>query len=67
MSQRIIGTKIKISIKNKYQKNVASSYSYKLMCVDNKFNKPFKSYLGGDAVYNFINSMVKKVNIQGVI
>ena len=37
------------------------------MCVDNKFSKPFKSYLGGDAVYNFINSMVKKVNIQGVI
>ena len=26
----------------------------------NKFSKPFKSYLGEDAVYNFINSMVEE-------
>ena len=44
---------------NKYQKDVACSYGYKLVCVDDKFSKPFKSYLGGHAVYNFINSMVK--------
>ena len=31
---------------NKYQKHIASSYAYKLICVDDKFSKPFKSYLG---------------------
>ena len=30
----------------KYQKHVAGSYGYKLVCVDNKFCKPFKSHLG---------------------
>ena len=39
---------------NKYQKHVACSYGYKLVCVDNKFSKPFKSYLDEDAVYNFL-------------
>ena len=44
---------------NKYQKQVACSYGYKLLCVDDKFNKSFKSYLGKDAVYNFVISMIK--------
>ena len=35
---------------NKYQKHVARSYGYKLGCVDDNFSKPFKSYLGEDAV-----------------
>ena len=35
---------------NKYQKHVSCSYGYKLLCVDDKFSKPFKSYLGKDAV-----------------
>ena len=30
------------------------------MCVDDKFGKPFKSYLGEDAVYDFINSMIEQ-------
>ena len=37
------------SYTNKYQKHVACSYSYKLVCVDDKFSNPFKSYLGEDA------------------
>ena len=44
---------------NKYQKHVACSYGYKLVCIDDKFSKTFKSYLGEDAVYNFIRSMIK--------
>ena len=48
------------SYTNKYQKHVACSYGYKLVCVDDKFSKPFKSYLGEDAVYNFISSMIKE-------
>ena len=30
------------------------------MCVDDKFCNPFKSKQGEDAVYNFINSMLKE-------
>ena len=30
------------------------------MCVDDKFSKLFKSYIGKDAVYNFISSMIEK-------
>ena len=48
------------SYTNKYQKHVACSYGYKLVCVGNKFSNPFKSYLGEDAVYNFISSMIEE-------
>ena len=39
---------------------IACSYGYKLGCVDDKFSKPFKTYLGTDAVYNFVNNMIKE-------
>ena len=45
---------------NKYQKHIACSYEYKLVRVDDKFSKPFKTYLGNDTVYNFINSMIEE-------
>ena len=45
---------------SQYQKHITCSYSYKLVCVDDKFSKPFKSNLGKDAVYNFINSMIEE-------
>ena len=48
------------SYTNKYQKHIACSYSYKLVCVDDKFSKSFKSYLGEDVVYNFISSMIEE-------
>ena len=44
------------SYTNKYQKHIDCSYRYKLVCVDDKFNKPFKSYLGEDTIYNYTNS-----------
>ena len=31
-----------------------------MVCVEDKFSKPFKSYLGKDAVYNFISSMIEE-------
>ena len=46
--------------KNIKQKHVAFRYGYKLVCVDDKFSKPFKSYSGEDTVYNFINSMIEE-------
>ena len=39
---------------------VACSYGYKLVCADDTFSKPFKSYLGKDSVYNFINSTIEE-------
>ena len=47
-------------IQRMYQKHVACSYGYKLVCVDDKFSKPFKWYLGKDAVYNFVSSMIEE-------
>ena len=46
------------SYKNKYQKYIACSYGYKLAFVDDKFSRLFKTYLGEDAVCNFIISMI---------
>ena len=45
---------------NKYQKPVACSCGYKLICVDDKFSKPFKWYLDKNAVYNIIRSMIEE-------
>ena len=42
------------------EKKIACSYGYKLVSVDNQFSKPFKTYLGKDVVYNFINSMIEE-------
>ena len=48
------------SYKNKYKKHVACSYGYKLVCIYDKYSKPFTSYLGKNAVYNFISSMLEE-------
>ena len=48
------------SYANKYQKHIACTNGYQLVCVGNKFSKPLKTYLDKDAVYNFINSMIKE-------
>ena len=45
---------------NKYPKHIACSYDYKLVCVDDKFSKDFKTYLEQDAEDNFINNMVEE-------
>ena len=50
----------KESYTSKYQKQIACSYGYKLVCVDDKFSKLLKTSLGVDAVYYFVNSMIEK-------
>ena len=45
---------------NKYQKHVACSYGYKLVCVNGKISNSFKSYLDVDPVYNFISIMIEE-------
>ena len=62
MSQDNVKQNLNESFTNKYQKNVACSYGYQLICVDDKFSKFFKSYLDEDAFYNFISSMIKESN-----
>ena len=48
------------SYTNKYQKHIACSYGYKLVVVYQKFSTSFKTYLGEDALYNFINSIIEE-------
>ena len=50
----------KESYSSKYQKHIACGYDYKLACVDDKFSKPFKTYLDEDAGYNFINNTIEE-------
>ena len=45
---------------DKYQKYIASSYDYKVECVDDQFSRPFNSYLGEESADNFINNMIKE-------
>ena len=42
-----------VSFATKYQNCIPYSYGYKSLCVDDKFNKPFKSYIVQDVVYNY--------------
>ena len=46
--------------KKKKKKKYYLRYGYKLVCVDDKFSKPFKTYLGKGAVYNFFNRMIEE-------
>ena len=34
------------------------SFAYKLVCIDDQFSKPVKSYLGQDTFHKFLTSMV---------
>ena len=51
---------LKESYTNKYQKHISCSYGYKLVCIEDKYSKLFKTYLDKEAVYNFINNMIKE-------
>ena len=48
------------SYTNKHQKHIACSYGYKLVCVNDMFSKPFKTYLGKDAVSKYCCELMKK-------
>ena len=47
-------------MEDKIQRSFIQTYGFKLVCVDDNFSKPFKTYLGKDSVYNFVNSMIKE-------
>ena len=48
------------SYTNKYQIYIPFSYGYKLLCVGDKFSKPFKTSLDKDGVYSFNNNMIEE-------
>ena len=60
-SLTIMGIKIQMSlIRASIKKMLFVVSGCRLVCVDNKFSKPFKLYLGHNTVYNFINSMFEE-------
>ena len=44
----------------KYQDHIVCSYGYKLIYVDERYIKPFKTYIGKDVIDKFLNDMIKK-------
>ena len=48
------------SYTNKYQKHIVCSYDHKLVCVDDKFSKSFKTHLEEDTVYKLVNGMIEE-------
>ena len=49
-----------IDFHKKYQDLIPCSFSYKLVCVDNKFNKPIVLYRGENAANKFIKTILKE-------
>ena len=49
-----------IDFHKKYQDLIPCSFSYKLVCVDNKFNKPIMHYKGKNAANKFIKTIFKE-------
>ena len=41
--------------------NVECIFYYTLVCIDDQFSKPFKSYLGRDSAHKFMTNMVVKM------
>ena len=48
------------SYTEKYQNHIPCSFSYKLVCVDNKFSKAIIVYRGENAAYKFIEAIIKE-------
>ena len=44
----------------KHQNHIPCSFSYKLVCVDNKFSKPIVVYRGGNTAYRFIAAILQE-------
>ena len=44
----------------KYQVHIACSYGYKLICVDDQYSKPYKTYFNKDAIDKFLNDLINE-------
>ena len=47
------------SYTKKYQDHIPCSFAYKFVCIDDNFSKPVVFYRGEDAVYKFIEAILK--------
>ena len=52
--------KVSGSYTENYQDHIPCSFTYKLVCVDNKFSKPVVLYRGDNAAYTFIKMMLEE-------
>ena len=55
-----MGGKIQKSLMQTNTKNILLVVIAINQYVDDKFSKPFKTYLGKDTVYNFINRLIEE-------
>ena len=44
----------------KYQDHIVCRYGYKLMCADEWYSKPYKTYFGEDVIDKLSNDMIKE-------
>ena len=61
-----MGSKIQMSLYKQISK-ILIACSYGLVCVDDTFSKPFNSYLGEDAVYSFIISIIQEYKYRSEV
>ena len=47
-------------IQKKYHDHIACSYAYKIVCIDDRFNKPIVVYRDENAAYEFIKAIFKE-------
>ena len=57
-SKKVIGKNC--SYTEKYQGQIPCSFAYKVVCVDNKFNKDVVMYKEKDAAYKFIEATLEE-------
>ena len=46
----------------KYQDHIPCSFTYKVVCIDNKFSKPVVLYRRKNAIYRFIEAILEEKN-----
>ena len=44
----------------KYQYHIGCSYGYRLIYVDDRYSKPYKTYFGKNAIDKFLNNIIKE-------
>ena len=43
-----------------HKDHIVCSCDFKLVCVDDRYSKPYKTYFGKDAIDKFLNDIVKE-------
>ena len=51
---------MKVLTQKKYQDHIPCSFTYKFLCVDDRFTKPIAVYRGEHAAYEFIKAILKE-------